>query len=146
MPDRPLYFDTSAIVPVYIPEVFSVQATRSMAMPGLRIVSCLTLTEAAAACCAKYKRGGMFLADAERACAAFFRHVRLGMFMCRDVGTEHFTRAAELVWAVACPLRTLDALHLAIAEAVEGTLVSGDDRLLAAADEVGLPTVDYRIL
>jgi uncharacterized protein len=141
---RRLYVDTSALVPVYVPEVFSVRAENVVRRQSARIVSSLCVAEFASAVSFKQREGELAPEDAQRAWQTFTRHASSGLFHVTEVTVDDWRRAAELAWSLHTRARTLDAIHLSVAERMQLTLVSADERQVAAARELGLKVVDIR--
>jgi predicted nucleic acid-binding protein len=124
-----LYLDTSAFVKIVVTEPESRSLRRFLGTsPGRRVSSALLRTEAVRAV---RHVGPDALARAREA----LRRIDLVL-----VDDRILDSAAMLDPGI---LRTLDAIHLATALAVGGDLdaiVTYDDRMLAGADLLGLPT------
>jgi uncharacterized protein len=63
----------------------------------------------------------------------FGSHIADGFYRRISLGAEHFMKARQLVCSMDSPLRTLDALHLAVAIAEALTLVTADREFARAA-------------
>jgi uncharacterized protein len=124
-----LYLDTSAFVKIVVTEPESRSLRRFLSTsPGRRVSSALLRTEAVRAV---RHVGPEALARAREA----LRRIDLVL-----VDDRILDSAAMLDPGI---LRTLDAIHLATALTVGGDLdaiVTYDDRMLAGADLLGLPT------
>ena len=142
--DRVLYFDTSALAPLYIPEVFSRGADEAVRSEGLRCVSSLGLTEFSAAARAKCLRGELSAEDAQSAYSVFREHVEVGLFDGVVVEERDHRSARDLPWRVIVAVRALGAIHVAVADRLGAVMVSADERLLSMACEVGLEVIDIR--
>jgi len=134
---EPLYIDTSALVKLFVHEPES-QALNQAILGKLDIVvSDLALTEMASALGRRAREGVLSVQQARRIhrealkLAAVCRHVELTPPIHR--------RAERLLLSISLPLRSLDALHVAVAlDANAATVVSFDPRLREAAITQGL--------
>ena len=136
-----MYLDTSALVPLYVPESGSDECERIVTgAPGV-FTSELGRAELTRALLAKQKNGLLDAEQSARLSALFDQHcdegtVRLIAF---DRGTVR--EATDLMRQVAPDvlLRTLDAIHLATYLSVDaGPLFTRDKRMLEAARKLGL--------
>ncbi|QDZ16308.1 type II toxin-antitoxin system VapC family toxin [Humibacter ginsenosidimutans] len=135
------YFDTSAIVPLIVPEP-ATELCRRVALGAERAVSCrISYVETTAALAQAERHGRMTQAQLQEAVKAFqaawerFDVVELDEPLCRDAAQD----------ALAHRLRGYDAVHCAAALAIAAAdvvAVSGDRALLAAWADRGLATVD----
>lgn len=133
------YFDTSAIVPLVIEE-FGTEIAGTMWDQAERVVSVRLVRVEARAALARAAR--LRRIDVEQHAAAkgeldaVFAQLDL-----IDIDDDLVDRAAELAERHA--LRAYDAVHLAAAERVfdaDLVVVAGDQALIAAAEELGMPT------
>ena len=142
------YLDSSALVPLYVPERFSPAARRVVrGAPGVPFTA-LHQLEVPNAFELLVGRGAISRDE----CAAVLEQLdddvdaqRL-MVVSLDLD-EVFVRAAELcrLYTAKYLARSLDLLHVAAAQALScGTFVSGDDRQLAVAKATGLKAVDIK--
>jgi predicted nucleic acid-binding protein len=137
-----VYLDTSLVVALFTPEIFSERAEAwSMRQGGAGLAaSAWVSTEMASALSAKV-RGGFLTLEQRVAVAREWRLFRQGL---TDLAVEDgMFRAAEL-WAERheLALRAGDALHLAIAAAHGCTLATLDRRMIKAAGELGVPVAE----
>jgi uncharacterized protein len=103
-------------------------------------ISRLTVVEL---CCllGRRRRNREIHAGAEsRAIAAFEQDIAQGFLEVHPLEDQHAIQARELLVRLATvPLRTLDALHLAVATGIEaGAVATADETLAAAAAALGL--------
>jgi predicted nucleic acid-binding protein len=136
-----VYCDTSVIVAYYVPEDHSEQAERALHEQGQRMVSSLVLTEASAAFRRKVHDRELSKADAQSALDSFRQDVVTGLFRVVDVERRHFDHAAAQVWSTKERLRTLDAVHLAVAELDGLRVITADAVMAKAAKELGIKTI-----
>ena len=90
---------------------------------------------------ARRRRAGVVDVDYEtNAWATFTTHVAAGVFAVEPIPDARFNEARELIDALPdIPLRTLDALHLATARAMDaGTVATADIVMRTAAEVLGL--------
>jgi uncharacterized protein len=134
----PLYLDTSALVKVLVPEPGSDALNDALAGALDVLLSDLTLTELASALGRRARERALSTAQAR----GIHREAERLSESCRKVElTPAVHRRAErlLLSSGSMPLRSLDALHLALAiDAHAATLVTYDTHLRAAANSHGL--------
>jgi uncharacterized protein len=145
MPAAEPYVDTSAFAKRYIDEAgsddFDVFLGR---FPRVRI-SRLAVVEFRCLL-QRRRRAGDFDSRYERAALAdFAEDVRSGYFEVQPLADRHAVVANELIDRLAGhSLRTLDALHLAIAHGVGASILATADRGMArAAEALGIATVTF---
>lgn len=126
-----LVVDASVAVKWFVPEPLHRPALSLLDKPELLHAPDLLLAELANVLWKKVLRGEVLRAQAERVVADFGREVptlhTLGSFS---------QRALELALALGHPV--YDCLYLACAEALDGALVTADERLLRIARAGGL--------
>lgn len=135
-----LYFDTSFMVPYFLPEAASprVEAFLRRLETGLA-VSQWTWTEFISAVGIKYRTGQITLKDAEAATSRF-EEVMAAYFHILVPREKDFIVAAQYLRRWELGLRAGDALHLALAanHRVE-QLYSLDARMISAGRKLSLP-------
>lgn len=139
--DAPVYLDTSALLPYYRSEPSSdaVQAFL-LGRTGTVVISALTRTEVASTLARWVRAGELDEAAANRVESAFHADLGAGRFRIAPLPPERFDRAIHWLLARTTSLRTLDALHLACAEAGDTTLVTLDAAFATAARHLGIAT------
>jgi predicted nucleic acid-binding protein len=134
----PIYLDASAFVKLLAPEAESDALNQALLGAELVVVSDLALTETASALGRRRRERRLSPSESRR----LYREARKAAAACVSVEiTPPVHRRAErlLLTASLVPLRTLDALHVALAiEAGAATLVTYDPRLRDAASTHGL--------
>jgi predicted nucleic acid-binding protein len=132
------YVDTSVLAAYYCPEPLSErveQLLRDQVKPAL---SYLTEVELFSAVAKKVRTEEMGRADGNRIVAQFSAHLEAELFTMIPVSKHHWRLAKAWIGLFSTPLRTLDALHLAVAS-VEGLeLVTSDKPLSQAAAQLGI--------
>lgn len=135
-----IYVDTSVLVAYYCPERLSARAQRLLQEQHELSLSSLVEVELASALAGKVRSRQMRLADARRVHALFQVHLEEGMFTRLALERLHFSKAYEWLATFRTPLRTLDALHVAVAAAQGATLLTADTTLAKACSRVGVTT------
>ena len=142
------YFDSSALVAIYVTESFSLKARREAraaaqlpytSLHDLEVRNALQVLHGRGLLDARELRGLLGQLDEDLETHRLVE-TRLDLFdVFRRAGELSRTHAAKLV------CRSLDILHVAAALLLRCTcLVSGDDRQLALAKAVGLDAIDVK--
>jgi predicted nucleic acid-binding protein len=85
------------------------------------------------------RSGELAPALVERVWATFMEDRTAGVLTVLEVEEEHLHAATRMLDRLEAPLRTLDALHLALAESAgAGACATADRTLAAGASELGL--------
>ncbi|HET9489062.1 MAG TPA: type II toxin-antitoxin system VapC family toxin [Methylomirabilota bacterium] len=138
----PLYCDTSALLKLYLPEPGSDEFNRVVEGRVDVFVSDLAVTEATSALSRRLRQGELTGDVARRVQHAIVGRLDEGGYRRVELTREVHRRAEHFLLSLTeTPLRTADALHLALAtSAPAASLASFDVRLAAAARAVGLAT------
>ncbi len=132
------YVDTSLIAAYYTPEPLSDQVEeflRSQDRPG---VSSLTELELFSALSRKVREEGLDPADAGKVGARFLAHLENEFYTRVPVEAGHYRLAREWLGLFKTSLRSLDALHLAVASTGGLTVATADLGLSKSARVLGL--------
>jgi len=136
----PIYLDTSAFVKLFVDEPESDDLNAELSAVGEIVLSDLAMTELASALARRARERLLTGAEAKR----LYGHAERVVTACRLVEcTPPVQRRAArlLLTSKQVRLRTLDAMHLALAiESDVSTLVTYDPRLREAAAAQGLFT------
>lgn len=144
------FLDSSALVKRYHQESGADDVERLMDAPGNRFfISRLAIVEIHS-CFARLVREGMLAnVDFEKLIARLKADVSAEIVVVAAVSSRRLEEAARLLGThgLTNNLRTLDAIHLATAQALHGrgrlaALVAADKKLLAAAAVCGLAVLD----
>ena len=127
------YFDTSVIVAYYCPEPLSAAAERFLRRRGPPAISWLTQVEFASAVARKVREGAIERGDAGRVVERFHMHIAEGAFAVHALTAACYGTAFHWLRSLTTDLRTLDALHLAVAAEMREEVVTADARMAAAA-------------
>ena len=139
------YVDSSALVPIYVPEHFSTVAVRAAAQVPFTAIHELEVRNAF-----ELLVGRQLITRQE--CGSIDQQLRNDLENQRLVPTSLdldavFTQASELsrLYTAKYLARSLDLLHVAAAHAALcNTFVSADDRQLAVAKASGLNVIDIK--
>lgn len=135
-----VYLDTSALLKRYIPEANSDAFDAYFVERAPFSISRLALVEIRCAL-AQRRRNKQISAEREKAAMNEIRtDIQDGVLITYPVGDTHFAEAMHLIDKMAkVPLRSLDALHLAIAHSLEvDELATADAVLRQAAHSLGM--------
>lgn len=132
------YIDTNALVAYYCSEALSDKAEKFLTTHLQPAISALTELELFSAVSRKVREGGMNKRDANRVIATFMSHIDNKFYTYVPVQQHHYRLARDWVGLFKFGLKSLDALHLAIASSEELTIVSSDRSLLRSAEVLGL--------
>lgn len=136
-----IYLDTSLLAAYYCPEPLSRASQRLVRSTAQPSISDLTEVELLSALGRKIRVGEMRTIEAERVAAQFLAHLESNLYNRLPIERRHYKLARDWLGRFTTPLRTLDALHLAVA-ATEGLRFATGDRALArSAVDLGIPAV-----
>jgi predicted nucleic acid-binding protein len=135
----PIYLDTSALVKLYVPEPESASLDQLVGQRRDLVVSDVAVTETASAIGRRVREGTLSDETASRIYRQLLSDVDDRYFERMSVGSDTHREAERLLLSSRVPLRTLDALHLALAIQANARSVATFDRQLAtAATSLGL--------
>ncbi len=140
--EGPVYLDTSALVKLYVPEPESARVDRALRRRDDLVVSDLAVTELASAVGRRCREGALDSATAARVYRRLLADLADELFRRVELIAEAHREAERmLLSSAALPLRSLDALHLALAASGGARTILTFDRSLArAAAAFGLLT------
>lgn len=136
-----LYLDTSVFVALLTDDLFTQQADRYLRSTASPVsVSDLGAVEYASVLARRVRTGAITINHARTSFATFDAW---SLRAVRRIEVEAGDVAAADAWlrGLDPPLRTLDALHIAIAQRLDATLVTFDQRMAAGARALGTPVV-----
>ena len=131
------YIDTSVLVAYYCPEPLSEKVEKFLTAHLHPSISALTEVELCSAVSRKVREGGLNRKDAGRIMARFITHVNKNFYDYVKVEQHHYRLARDWIGLFKTGLKTLDALHLAIASAEGLSLVTTDEGLSKPAKALG---------
>ena len=133
------YLDTSALAKWYINEPFSEEVEDYLSALPYALISSLVIVEMRSLLLRRRRSGEIESTLVERIWTTFREDQATGSLVVLEVKDEHLRSAERLLDRVETPLRTLDALHLALAESSKATeCVTADRTMAAGARGVGL--------
>ena len=135
------YLDTSLLAAYYCPEPLSGEAEKviiSSKRPG---ISSLTEVELASAISHKIREKNLSLEDGNKIFNQFQTHLKESLYRLISVEDRHYQRAKNWILQFTVLLKTLDALHIAIASKDNLTLLTADRQLDIAAKHFGVKLV-----
>ena len=136
-----LYADTSILVPYYVPEPLSEAVGRERGVA----ISDLVEVEFFSSLARKVRENTLSMDDADRVGAQFLSHVADLYYLRYGLDRRCYQDATRWLAQRVGGLRTLDALHLALAHAQGLELWTADSVLYHAAREVGAPARLFRL-
>lgn len=139
-----LYADTSALAKIYVPEKASDAVEACFQKAGSIFISDLTVVELRCLLTRRTRTGELPAHYASKAYAAFVEQVQRRHYQQLPIDTRHFCQAHNLIdllptVPLRTPLRTLDALHLAVAsDNTIGRIATADKVFADAATALGM--------
>ncbi len=137
--------DTSALAKWYLNERYSEQFEVFIQEQPSALISRLTAVEFRCLLARRRRTGEISIATEARVYAAFEHDIGAGFLHLHPVDDHHVLSALGLIIRLRRhPLRTLDALHLAIAQALDCSCLATADKIMAAAGKAaGLDSVTF---
>jgi uncharacterized protein len=138
-----IYLDTSVVIPFYLPEPLSLVVRELLRTEPQPALSQLVEVEVFSAVSRRVRMGEISLDQARQIATDFQTDLQNGFYTRFAVEPIHYDRARDRISQFNTALRTLDALHLAIAASNNLPLITADERLAQVADALG---VTYQLL
>jgi predicted nucleic acid-binding protein len=134
------YLDTSALAKWYLNEPLSEQFEAYIREQSSAAISRLTVVEFRCLLARRRRVGEITKSVESRVYASFEQDVGVGFLQVYPVADEHLIAALSLITRLGrYPLRTLDALHLAIAQGIHCRRLATADKTMAGAGKaIGL--------
>lgn len=133
-----VYIDTSVLVAYYCPEKISDQVEKNLLETSSPAISQLTDVELTSAVARKIREKTLS-DEAGKAVLDMFRsHIDEKSYTYLPIQPKHFSTAMDWIAEFNTPLRTLDALHLAIASKNKAPLLTADIKLAESAKKLGV--------
>ena len=134
------YLDTSALAKWYLNEPRSEQVEAFIRAQSSAAISRLTVVEFRCLLARRRRAGEITKSVESRVYASFEQDVGAGFLQVYPVADEHLIAALSLITRLGrYPLRTLDALHLAIAQGIHCRRLATADKTIAGAGKaIGL--------
>lgn len=135
------YLDTSVLVAYYCPEPLSERVEEFIVTHDQPAISLLTEVEFCSALSRKIREGGLNRRDGSRILAKFFAHQNNHLYRNLAVEAQHFRLARDWMALFNTSLKSLDAVHLAVASSQGLVFVTADQGLSKSAKVLGLTTL-----
>jgi predicted nucleic acid-binding protein len=136
------YLDTSVLAAYYCPEPLSEKVEKLILKAIRPCLSSLTEVELASAISRKIREKNLSPEDGNKIFNQFQTHLKESLFRLITVEDRHYQTAKNWILQFAVPLKTLDALHLAIAAEGDFTLLTADRQLDISAKYFGIDVVN----
>jgi predicted nucleic acid-binding protein len=135
------YLDTSIVAAYYCPEPLSEQVETFLMTNSQMAISSLTEVDMFSAVARKVRERNLDKNDAMRIHATFLAHLDNQFYTLVPLADHHYRLARDWIGLLNNTLRTLDALHLAVAASEGITVVTADQSLAKSARVLGLAPV-----
>ncbi len=136
-----IYLDTSVLAAYYCPEPLSQEAESIVRSKPSPAISDLTEVELLSALSRKVRTRELDATEAERIATKFLTHLEENFYKRFALERRHYLLARDWLRRFSSPLRTLDALHLAVAASGELQLVTADRGYARFAGALGIDVV-----
>lgn len=133
-----LYLDTSVLVAFYIPEPKSDKVQKFLASAGKVAISPLIEVEFHSAISRRVRMKEISREAGQQVISQFQLHVRGHVFYMQSLMQREYELARDWIGKFQTPLRTLDALHLAVAFSNKLELVTNDSLFTKSAQKLGI--------
>lgn len=132
------YLDTSVVVAYYLPEALSTRAQAIYTAQAAPAISELVELEFFAALSLRLRTGDLERTQAERVASLFLSHLDGGWYTRIHLHAGHYVAARSFIARFDLPLKSPDALHLAVSASERLPLVTADRQLARNAESLGL--------
>ena len=133
-----IYIDSSVIAAYYCPEPLSTKAEQIIRAETRPALSDLTEVELFSAVSRKMRSRELSRDAAERIAAQFLAHLDSALYTRIALDRRHYQLARDWLGRFSTPLRSLDALHLAVAHGHSVPVLTADRQLVRAARKLGV--------
>lgn len=141
-----IYLDTSVVAPLYWAEPLSNAVEELLRQESGLGISQLVEVELCSALSRRVRMGELARDQAQTIANRFQNDLDNGFYVQLALESIHYHRAKDWIRRFDTSLRTLDALHLAIAFSHNIPLVTADEGLLASADVLGVKVRVLRLV
>ncbi|XGV94473.1 MAG: type II toxin-antitoxin system VapC family toxin [Leptolyngbya sp. BL-A-14] len=138
-----IYLDTSVLAPLYWAEALSHAIEVLLQRESEPAVSQLVEVELVSALARRVRMTEISLVEARTIADRFQTDLDSGFYTRLTLEAVHYNMARDWLNRFETPLRTLDALHLAVAASNAIPLITADERLAESAQALG---IDVQIL
>ena len=137
-----IYLDTSVLAPFYWTEALTEKVEALFVGEVELSISNLVEVELISSLSRRVRMGEIAQASAQAIVQRFREDIRQGLYRRVELNVEHFNQAQLWLGQFTTPLRTLDALHLAIVQIKGMRLVTADVKLAESARFFGVAVQD----
>jgi predicted nucleic acid-binding protein len=138
------YLDTSVLAAYYCPEPLSAKVEELVLEYPTPSISHLSELELVSAIARKIREKGLSSEAGHKIINLFQSHLDHNLYRWVAIEHHHYRKALSWVSQFNTPLRTLDALHLAIAATENVALITADRQLAEAAKFYGIDFVQVK--
>jgi hypothetical protein len=140
-----VYFDTSALAKWYLNESYSEDVERYLMEHGPVAISDLTVVEMRSLLSRRRREKHVDSMLETRVFATIEDDIRRGFLIRHPIPATTAAGAVNLISTLPdVPLRTLDAMHLVIAQEIDASILATADRIMAAgAHEMGISLIRF---
>ena len=132
------YLDTNVVVAYYLPEALNAAVQRLFSGPERIAISSLSEVEFHSAIARRVRTKDLAQDDALEVLSRFKAHVDEALYRMIPVEQHDYALAREWLATLHTPLRTLDAIHLAVASSNRLVVVTADRVLAESARHFGI--------
>lgn len=133
-----VYIDTSVLVAYYCPEDMSSQVEDILLNIDKPAISQLTEVELTSALAIKIRERTLTQEDGNEILSQFQTHIGQNSYIHLPIQPRHYSTARDWISQFNTPLRTLDALHLAIAARSNIPILTADIKFANSASILGI--------
>ena len=137
-----VYVDTSVLVAYYCPEPISEIAENLILSSKRPRISSLTEVELASALSRKVREKNLSPDDGNKIFNQFQSHLEQSFYGLTALEDRHYQTAKTWIVQFSTSLKTLDALHLAVAAEGDFTLLTADKHLSISAKYFGIDVIN----
>jgi len=135
------YVDTSVVAAYYCPEPLSDKAGNFLTTHARPAISPLTELELFSAVSRKVREGELDKGSGSRITAKFLSHLDDFFYEILPIESHHYRLARDWLSQFSTPLRSLDAIHLAVASMEGATLVTADKGLARSSELLAVDAI-----
>jgi hypothetical protein len=132
------YLDTSVVVAYYVPESLSTRAQAIYTTQTVPAISELVELEFLAALSLRLRTGDLERTQVDRITSLFLSHTEAGWYTRIHLHAGHYLAARGFIARFDLPLKSPDALHLAVSALERLPLITADQQLARNAETLGL--------
>lgn len=129
-----IYADTSVVIAYYLPEPLSGRVQRTFSEEGEVFISELVEVEFVSAVSLRLRLGDISPGEARRAADLFAAHADGGLYAKARLTAAHYRTARDYIGRFDTPLKSPDALHIAVAGERSLQLLTADRQLAKNAE------------